>query len=434
MRANPWLRPVRTVRLFLLSAVLATASSAGASDEIQIRMMAGAGYGIPPKESTSANAVTRRAVFEAFHRANPDVQVVNAGGLILEGPQADNMFLMSMAGDRPPDIFYINFRQYYTFLDQGFARPLDDLIAKDPAVMDRVNPTVRKVITSYDGHVYAVPFFQAAVALYYRKDFFLDAGLDPAKPPQTWDEFYRYALKLTQPGRFGFEFSAPGGYQWQNFVYQGGGEIVGPDPSGRWKSLIANPGAAAALDFYRKLELPQPGPDGRPVGPVATDTSDLTTDVNRGKTAMWLSYTTDVVMEGSELPPSEVGIAALPAGPAGRRNEVNAGMWAISSRVTDPKKLDACWRFIKFFSGDEAARISTEKSVELGKGSLVNPAYLRKFGYPELLAEVDRSTRPPTRLSSRRAIRSRTDETANRCTRSSTTRSTGLASSRMCPR
>ena len=50
--------------------------------EITVRMMAGIGYGIPPKESTATTAIIRRAVFEEFRRQNPDVRVVNAGGLI----------------------------------------------------------------------------------------------------------------------------------------------------------------------------------------------------------------------------------------------------------------------------------------------------------------------------------------------------------------
>jgi len=374
-------------RLFVT--LLGLTVAAISSGQTEIRMMAGQGYGIPPKESTATTAVVRRAVFEEFQKQNPDVRVVNAGGLNLVGPQAENMFLMSMAGDRAPDVFYVNFRQYYTFLEQGFCRPLDDLIAKDPTTTERVNPTVQKVLTSYDGHVYAVPFFQVAVALYYRKDYFLEAGLDPSKPPKNWDEFYEYARKLTTKGRFGFELSSPPGYQWQNFVYQAGGEIVGPAEEGRWKSLFANSGSAKAIDFFRRLMLPQKGANGQLVGPVGNISSDLTTDINKGKTAMWFSYTNDVVMLSSELSPSIVGISSLPAGPAGHRNEVNAGMWAISSRVTDPKKLDACWRFIKFFAGDEAARVNTEKSVELGMGSLVNPSWLKKFGYTDYLAEVD---------------------------------------------
>ncbi len=349
-------------------------------------MMAGAAYGIPPKEATSTNAVIRRAVFEEFQRKNPDVRVVNGGGLPATGDNGDNVFLMSMAGDRSPDVFYVNFRQYYTYLEQGFCRPLDDVVKSDPEIASRINPTVRKVLTSYDGKIYAIPFFQVALALYYRKDFFLEAGLDPARPPKTWDELYAYALKLRTKDRFGFALSVPPGYLWQNFVYQAGGEIVGPAEDGHWRSLIGTPEAARAVDMYRRLVLPQ---GGHPA--VGTDSANLTDDVNNGKVAMWFSYTFDVLMAASEVSPSVIGIAALPAGPAGSKNEVNAGMWAINARVTDPVKLDACVRFIKFFAGDEAARISTARSVELGMGRLVNPTWLKKFGYDDVLGQVDPS-------------------------------------------
>lgn len=366
-------------------------SAAYADGPVTIRMMAGASYGIPPKEATTTSAIVRRTVFEAFHRKNPDIRVVNAGGLESVGDQADNMFLMSMAGSTSPDVFYVNFRQYYTFLEQGFCRPLDDLIAKDPESVARVNPAVHKVLTSFDGKTYAIPFFQVAIALYYRKDYFIEAGLDPNRPPRDWDEFYKYAVKLTKPGRFGFEFSNPPGYHWQNLAYQAGGEIVGPDAGGNWRSLIASPENAKAIDFYRKLETPQRQPDGKMVGPVASNAIDFTDDVNKGKAAMWFSYTNDVLLASSQLPPSLVGIAALPAGPGGHRNEVNAGMWAISSRVTDPARLAACWRFIKYFSGDDAAQVNTQKCVELGLGNMVNPTWLKKFGYADLLGQVDPS-------------------------------------------
>ena len=377
---------MRRALAFLL--VLVAALGRG---EVTIRMMAGAGYGIPPKEATSTTAQVRRAVFEAFHQANPDVRVVNAGGLQLAGDLADNGFLMAMAGGEGPDVFYVNFRQYHTYLDQGFCRPLEDLIARDPTVMARVNPTVDKVLRSYDGRRYAVPFFQVAVALYYRRDFFAAAGLDPSRPPKDWEEFRQDARRLTAPGRAGFSLSSKS-YQWQNFLYQAGGEVVRQEGDGRWRAAIATPEAATALDFYRELATATWQAGGRTLGPALNDSTDLTADVRDGKTAMWLNYTNDVVLNGAgDLPPSVVGVAALPAGPKGRRNEVNAGMWAISSRVRDPRKLEACWRFIRFFAGDEAARVNTQKAVEMGQGDGVNPEWLERFGYADLARRVDPS-------------------------------------------
>src|SRR5687767_477313 len=107
--------------LFLL--ILATLVGA---EPITIRMIAGPAMGLPPKEATDIRSQVRRAVFEEFHRQNPDIRVVNAGGLEMVGERGESMFLMSMAGERAPDVFYVNFRQYYNYIDQGFCRPLDD--------------------------------------------------------------------------------------------------------------------------------------------------------------------------------------------------------------------------------------------------------------------------------------------------------------------
>lgn len=352
-------------------------------------------FGVPPKEATAPTALARRAVFDEFEKENPGIRVVNAGGLNLQGDASEDAFLMSMAGDTAPDVFYVNFREYYNYIEQGFCRPLDDLIEEHPGSAKRLNPTIEKVLRSYDGRLYAMPFYQVAMALYYRKDFFLDAGLDPSKPPQTWDEFYRDAQRITETGqgRYGFGFSAGLGgraYHWINFVWEAGGEVVAPAENGIWKSVMASPQTAMALDFYRKLTLNKwVGQDGKTYGPATMLSSDLGNDIETGKIGMWFSYTNDVLMNMSDIPPSLLGIAALPAGPAGRRNEINAGMWAINATLKDPKKIEACWKFIQFFASDEAAKVNTDKYVENNMGSLVNPLWLRKFGYGDLANAVD---------------------------------------------
>jgi multiple sugar transport system permease protein len=383
------MRRAVVIALFFLLAALSSAQT--------IRMMASVAFGIPQKEATDSRSVARRAVFEEFQRENPGIHVVNYGGLNLDaGDDSESAFLMSMAGDTAPDIFYIAFREYYDYVGQGFCRPLDDLIAQDPSSMQRVNPTVLKVLKSYDGHVYAMPFFQVAMALYYRKDFFLAAGLDPAKPPQTWDEFYRDGQIIEEKtGHSGFAFSSGTGgraYHWINFAWQAGGEIVQPAENGYWKSTMATPQVAKALEFYRKMTVNRwQGADGKTYGPMALLSSNLGDDVNSGKVAMWFSYTNDVLMNMTDISPSLIGVAALPAGPAGHKNEINSGMWAINANIKDPKKLQACWKFLKYFSGDKAAQINTEKFVENGDGALVNPVWLRKFGYADLADQADPS-------------------------------------------
>jgi ABC-type sugar transport system permease subunit/ABC-type glycerol-3-phosphate transport system substrate-binding protein len=385
------------LRAALIGAVQVFASAAFAEEVITIRMMAGPAFGIPPKEATDSRSIARRAVFEEFHRQNPDIRVVNAGGLELAGERGESGFLMSMAGSTAPDVFYANFRQYYNYIDQGFCRPLDDLIAKDPEATSRLNPHIEKVLRSFDGKLYAIPFWQVAMALYYRRDHFAEAGLDPNRPPQTWDELIEYGRKIveSQPGRAGFIYGAGIGsraYHWSNFVYQAGGQVAVPTESGIWKSTINTPAGVEALKMYRRMMVETwKGADGKTYGPMAIATTTRMQDIKEGKASMWFDYVNDVLLSLSDVDPSVLGIAALPAGPKGRSNEINAGMWAINSTLKDPKKIEACWRFIKFFSSNEAARINTERFVELGLGKLVSPTWLKEYGYGDIASQVDSS-------------------------------------------
>ena len=365
----------------------------GLADPITIRMM-GRSQGVPPPEATDPRSLARRAIFDEFHRRNPDIEVVNAGGLELTGDRAEAGLLMSLAGDTAPDVFYVNFRSYFSYVDQGFCRPLDDFLTREQDAFNRAHPKILEVLKSGDGSVYAAPFYQVAQALYYRKDHFREAGLDPNRPPRTWDEFIEYGRRLTESkkGRKGFVFAGGAGgkaYWWTNFVWQAGGDVLAPAERGYSKSVIATPEAALALDFFRRLTLEKWSRDGQDYGPIAGISSNHSQDIADGKVSMWFAYTNDISLSISDLNPSLLGISAMPAGPAGSRNEINAGMWAINAQVKDPKKLEACWKFIKFFVSQDAAKVSAQRFVEFGMANLVNPVLLEEIGYHDLAASVD---------------------------------------------
>lgn len=377
------------------AAALLLAGAAWGQERVTIRMM-GRSQGVPPPEATDPRSLARRAVFDEFHRLNPGIEVVNAGGLELTGDRAEAGLLMSLAGNTAPDVFYVNFRSYFSYIDQGFCRPLDDFLKREPEAFDRVNPEILKVLTSADGRIYAAPFYQVAQALYFRKDHFREAGLDPARPPRTWDEFITYGRKLTEarPGRNGFVFAEGLGgkaYWWTNFVWQAGGEVLVPAERGYSKSAVDSPEAAEALDFFRRLVVEKWTKNGKTFGPIASISPAFQKDITDGKVSMWFAYSNDISLSISDLNPSVIGIAAMPAGPGGSKNEINAGMWAINSQVKDPQKLEACWKFIKYFVSQDAAKVSATRFVEQGMGNLVNPVLLREAGFPDIAASVDPS-------------------------------------------
>jgi multiple sugar transport system permease protein len=235
-------------------------------------------------------------------------------------------------------------------------------------------------------------------ALYYRKDLFQEAGLDPSQPPKTWDEFYDDCRKITNPdtGVWAFEWpnsASSTAYWWCNLLWQAGGEITAQNSRGQWVAAFDSPQGAAALEFYKKLTAEPYLAGGKLTTATNPDAANWETDRARGKVAMWFAYQSNVVANGSDasqINPSLIGIAPMPAGPAGQANEINAAMWGLSSQIKDEKTRQAAWSFITFMASDQADRIRTQSFVEAGLGNLINPTSLIKYGYSDEVSAMSK--------------------------------------------
>ncbi len=362
--------------------------------KVILRLWGGSMWGVPRKDDTTPFGRSSRAVFEAFKKEHPEIEIVTASGLTIQGPASESNFLLAMAGGTAPDVAYVNFRKLHTFMGQGFLYPLDEFVKEDPETLKRIHPQIRKVIT-VDGHIYCVPWFQCVMALHYRKDLFRDAGLDPNKPPRNWDEFYEYAKKLTKPekGQWGTAFPmSAGSWMLTDYIWQAGGDVIARDKNGDYRAVFNGPGGVTALKFFKKLTCDPWTRDGKTYRGVASYTNNRTEDIRRGKIGMWMAYSQDVVATTSDLNPSLLGIAPLPAGPTGiKANEINAGMWGISSQIKDPKVRRAAWEYIKFITGPKADEIRTRSYVESGMWKYVNPDKLIRYGYKEYTNEIPKA-------------------------------------------
>lgn len=353
-------------------------------------------WGIPDPNDTSAIGRARRAVFEAFTKQHPDIKLERFSALNIQGPAAESGILMAFAGGTAPDIVYVNLRLMRQYIGQGFLQPLDPLLAEHPDTLVRVHPNIRKEL-DVDGHIYAVPSTQYVQALYYRKDLFRAAGLDPDRPPRDWDEFYADAQKLTDPtkGTWGFILSqGDHSWYWINFLYSAGGDVTKRTEGGGWAAAFDTPAGAQALTFWRKLLVDTwRHPSGKTVTGVATRSTTFAQDVSLGKVGMWLAYQSDDLtnMNQYDLNPSLIGIAAMPKGPTGlSANEINASMWGVNATVTDPKKRAASYAFLRFMGSEEAAKIRVNAYVENGLGPMVNPVELKKWGFDEYITAAAR--------------------------------------------
>ena len=151
-----------------------------------------------------------------FNEENPDIIVEP----IYTGNYDDTVTKIQTAitGGTPPDVFISLATQRFTMASTNMAMPLDDLIAADGAdgqayIDDFLDGFMED---SYvDGEIYSIPFQRSTMVLYYNKEAFEEVGLDPEKPPTTWEELVEYGTKLTNENREGVGLALnSGSAQW----------------------------------------------------------------------------------------------------------------------------------------------------------------------------------------------------------------------------
>lgn len=228
------------------------------------------------------------AILKEFAEKNPDLQVKpeNAPG---EDPAK---IVAAVSAGASPDIYYAGRHLVPEFSSRGALKPLNDLINTSQSFkMTDLWPKLRQDVT-YKGNVWAVPLHTDVRAYYWNKAAFKEAGLDPEKPPKTWEQATEFGLKLYKVGanqqieRLGFTPVAgnpPGFLAWYIFLWQKGGEFVSGDfnkvtftseagvDALQWMvDVVDKQGGMEKNDAFVKGLTPGQGQDGFMIGKIAS--------------------------------------------------------------------------------------------------------------------------------------------------------------------
>ncbi len=106
-------------------------------------------------------------------------------------------------------------------------------LAKSWQYWSSYNPGIAAIATDpATGKIYGIPQNGYALGIYYNRKMFKAVGLDPDKPPTTWDEFRSYAKELTTSSVAGYaetSTSNQGGWHFTNWMYTAGGDMQSAD-------------------------------------------------------------------------------------------------------------------------------------------------------------------------------------------------------------
>lgn len=131
-----------------------------------------------------------QALLDAFNKSQDKIEAKL--DVYAWGPGHD-LLLTQISGGQAPDLANGNSQWLGEWVGIGEVLPLDDMLAKD--FMAGFVASGIKAFT-IKGKLMALPYFLDPRAIYYRKDLFEAAGLNP---PKTWDDVVAAALKLHKP-------------------------------------------------------------------------------------------------------------------------------------------------------------------------------------------------------------------------------------------
>lgn len=341
---------------------------------------------------------------EVFEQRNPDIHVIHLS--MGAGSMNPQKLMTAIVGGAPPDLVLQDRFSVGDWASRGTFRPLDDLVARDEAGNNPEGVRKKDYLPAawneavYQGHVFAIPWGLDLRALYYNKNDFRDAGLDPNKPPQTWDQMMYDARQMTQHtpagySRIGFipAFSQGWLYMWS---WQEDGEFMSPD--GRTCTLD-NPYTEQALTNEVKWYDQLGGVDAINAfaGGFAGDEDD---PFMTGKLAMKVDGDWVLASIARYHPELDFGICPVPV-PADRfnhegrfKNDPTWVTWAGGYAFVIPKgarHVDAAWRFIQWENSVDGNLCSSDfqRDYVQGKGRLfvprltpsipVNKAFLARY-------------------------------------------------------
>jgi multiple sugar transport system substrate-binding protein len=153
-----------------------------------------------------------------------------------------------------PDVSSIDLVYAPYFASAGALEDITDMANSLP-YKDALSPSHRRLAT-FEDKTYALPFTAEASAVYYNKDLFKKAGLNPAKPPTSFAEMRDAAKKIRALGSdyYGFTFAgACGGcnvFEFAPHIWASGGDILSEDGT---KATLDTPQVTDALQFYRDM-------------------------------------------------------------------------------------------------------------------------------------------------------------------------------------
>ena len=258
----------------------------------------------------------------------------------------------------PPSVAVLLSTDMFTLIDEEAVVPFDDFVKGDaerawiksffPAFMEN-SQTGGK---TSDMKTWGIPFQRSTIVLYWNKEAFKEAGLNPETPPATWAEETAFAERLTRRdgggnvAQWGMQIPSSGFPYWlfQGLTTQNDTILMNPEGD---RTSFDKPGVVEALQRWVDL-----GREQKVMAPGVVEWGTTPKDFFERKIAMMWTTTGNLtnVRANAKFP---FGVAMLPANK--RRGSPTGGGNFYIFKNTGRAQQEASLEFAKWMTTPERA-------------------------------------------------------------------------------
>ncbi|WTW97101.1 sugar ABC transporter substrate-binding protein [Streptomycetaceae bacterium NBC_01309] len=279
---------------------------------------------------------------EAFEKLNPNIKIESKDAFPCSDPTT---FEAKLAGNQMEDLFYVNYTNVQTVLARGGAADITQYM--DKVVKDKeLRPDLVKFFQDGSGKTYGVPRTNYSMGLIYNRALFAKAGLDPAKPPTTWDEVRTAAKKIAETGggNIGYaDYSASnqGGWHFVAELYSRGGSAVSADGK---TATVDTPEGRAVLQTLHDMRWTDNSMGSKQLLTI----NDVQQMMGSGRLGMYIAApdnVTQIVNEfGGKL--ADIGMAPMPEG----KGTLAGGDGYMFNKKCTPEQIEAGLKWLEFLA------------------------------------------------------------------------------------
>ncbi|MCD9020829.1 ABC transporter substrate-binding protein [Cohnella silvisoli] len=368
---KPWIAALAL--LLLVSTLLAACNNKGKSDE-EVTLTFWNGF-------TGPDRPAYEAMVNEFMKAHPKIKIE------MDIQPWDTLLAKlptSLVSGKGPDIAAFNASLIPQYAKAGNILPLEDLYSSKDIDQSVLPPSLVKQM-QFDGKFFGAPANFATLMMYYNKDLFKAAGLDPEKPPATWDEWKDAILKTTKSEGSDKQYGLVIGDHatipnWPILIWGGGGDITSADGK---SSLLADSKTIAAVKFWSDLVIN----DG--ISPVNLTGAEADKLFLSSKAAM--SVTGPWMTPGFTAAGLNYAVAPIPVGPGGPVTLADS-VALVGGKNT--KHKEAVFEFMKFWnSKEQQITLSVQSGFPPARTDLANDPGLKKNAFAAQFATVANDAR-----------------------------------------